>query len=371
MGFRLGIGNIDIRNVRPFDWAAYWASQPEVLFFGLYSDISGGQMPNRVPGATDYLTVAGAVGSETYQCPNTAPYIAADTDYIWFQTDTTQRTTTTAELIGYDFTRTIIKYDNTTPYALRWIMILSEDYDTPSMRNSFDLSIWWSNVLSSYGSVKGNRASEQSIWRSPSELVLTVISGGVQIDWEDTSLGVAETEIWGQSDGGAYALIDTVVAGIITYDDTTAPVDMRYYKLRFKYGSTYGKYSDVISITMLSAEMINQATWAAVGLAYWDTKTGAVGDGTKITFDGGTANVKKNAFWILGRTYRIRTSWVVTSGNINDFYSYALPHVRSASGDYDYIYDDQLDTQVECYCSVGQDFIGELTAVSIKEVLVP
>jgi len=27
MGFRLGIGNIDIRNVRPFDWAAYWAAR--------------------------------------------------------------------------------------------------------------------------------------------------------------------------------------------------------------------------------------------------------------------------------------------------------------------------------------------------------
>ena len=166
MGFRLGIGNIDIRNQR-FNWAAYWATQPEVLFFGLYSDISGGQMPNRVPGATDYLTVAGAVGSETYQCPNTAPYIAADTDYIWFRTDTTQRTTTMAELIEYDFIRTIIKYDNTAPYALRWIMILSDDFETArenKMRDSFDLSIWWSDVLSSHGNVKGNRGAGRSVW---------------------------------------------------------------------------------------------------------------------------------------------------------------------------------------------------------------
>jgi len=84
-------------------WESYWARQPEVLFFGLYSEISGGQMPNKVTGSSDYLTVAGAAGSETYQAPNTAPYIAADTDYIWFKTDESQRTVTTAELIGYDY----------------------------------------------------------------------------------------------------------------------------------------------------------------------------------------------------------------------------------------------------------------------------
>lgn len=148
-------------------WAAWWASQPEVLFFGLYSDISGGQMPNRVPGATDYLTVAGALGAETYQCPNTAPYIAADTDYIWFDIITNQRTATTAQLIGSDFSRTIIKYGDIVPYAIEWIMILSDDFETArenKMRDSFHLSIWWDGFLSSYGNLKGNRGIGRSIW---------------------------------------------------------------------------------------------------------------------------------------------------------------------------------------------------------------
>ena len=56
---------------------------------------------------------------------HTAPYETADTDYIWFKTDSSQRTTTTAELIGYDFTRTIVKYANVTPYAIEAIMILT------------------------------------------------------------------------------------------------------------------------------------------------------------------------------------------------------------------------------------------------------
>jgi hypothetical protein len=152
-------------------WATYWANQSEVLFIGLYSDISGGQMPNRKSGSSDYLTVAGAVGSETYQCPNTAPYIAADTDYIWFKTDVSQRTTTTAELIGYDFTRTIVKYANASPHAIEAIMILSSDYVTDKMRDDFMLSIWWDNTLSAHGNLKGNRGSEQSVWLKYTKLL--------------------------------------------------------------------------------------------------------------------------------------------------------------------------------------------------------
>jgi uncharacterized protein (TIGR02145 family) len=121
-------------------------------------------MPNKVDGGATFLTVAGAAGSETYQCPNTAPYQTADTDYIWFKTDVSQRTTTTAELIGYDFTRTIVKYGNSAPNAIEAIMILSSDVDTAKMRDDFDLSVWWSNVLSAYGNVKSNRGSSRSVW---------------------------------------------------------------------------------------------------------------------------------------------------------------------------------------------------------------
>ena len=151
-----------------FSLSSYWSHQPEVLFFGLYSEISDGKMPNKVDGGATFLTVAGAAGSETYQAPNTAPYQTADTDYIWFKTDVSQRTTTTAELIGYDFTRTIVKYANTAPYAIEAIMILSSDVDTAKMRDDFDLSVWWSNVLSAYGNVKGNRGVGQSVWTAES-----------------------------------------------------------------------------------------------------------------------------------------------------------------------------------------------------------
>lgn len=149
-------------------WESYWASQPEVLFFGLYSDIAGGQMPNRKTGSSDYLTVAGSAGSETYQCPNTAPYIAADTDYIWFKTDASQRTVTTAELIGYDLQRTPVKYANDTPYAISAIMILKSGEVLSSVKldklhTDMSLYAWWSGVLNENGFLKENRTG-QSLW---------------------------------------------------------------------------------------------------------------------------------------------------------------------------------------------------------------
>jgi hypothetical protein len=144
-----------------------WAKQSEVLFYGLYSEISGGRMPNKVTGAVDYLTVAGSAGSETYQAPHNPTYESADTDYIWFKTDSSQRTTTTAELIAYDFSRTIVKYQDVSPYAIESIMILGSVLSTAKenrMRDDFHLSIWWNNVLSSTGNLKGNRGPNISSW---------------------------------------------------------------------------------------------------------------------------------------------------------------------------------------------------------------
>jgi len=165
----LTIGNyIGIGKNSGISLSQYWSHQSEVLFFGLYSEISGGQMPNKVTGATDFLTVAGVAGSETYQAPHTAAYEAADTDYIWFKTDESQRTTTTAELIGYDFTRTIVYYEDTAPNAIVAIMILSSNVDTAKMRNDFHLSIWWNGLLSIYGRLKSNRGAGKSTWTSES-----------------------------------------------------------------------------------------------------------------------------------------------------------------------------------------------------------
>jgi hypothetical protein len=174
-----GTEGVDWENLFVADsWSSYWKAQTEVLFFGLYSDISGGQMPNKVDDGATYLTVAGSAGSETYQCPNTAPYIAADTDYIWFNDDGTQRTTTTAELIGYDLQRTPVRYEDDAPNTIQAIMILkSGETITGTLRDKmfrdFRLSPWWDDSFNDYGRIKSNRSGEQLLWTP--ELTGTII----------------------------------------------------------------------------------------------------------------------------------------------------------------------------------------------------
>jgi len=270
----MGIQNIGIKTIgihKPkagigISWSRWWASRSEVLFFGEVSKITDGKLYNQKSGATDYLTVGGAAGSYTFQCPNTAPYIAADTDKIWFSFEGIQRVPTEAELISYDFTRSIIKYGNTAPNSIEAIMILSSDVDTNKMRDDFNLSIWWDDTLSFHGSTKDNRGIGKSSWpivlTTPTDLALTLISAGVQVDWTDVSGGLNTTEIWGQSDGAAYALLYTIDVGTITAnDDAVTPVDLRYYKIRAKNGSNYSEFTDPVSIAMLGSERIANGTF--------------------------------------------------------------------------------------------------------------
>jgi hypothetical protein len=168
MGIRIGIGNrIKIGGGGGQSWESYWASQPEVLFFGLYSEISGGQMPNKVEGSSDYLTVAGAAGSETYQAPNAAPYIAADADYLWFTNNSVQRTVLTSELIGYDYQRTPVKYEDESPNEIVAIIILNAAVTGIKRDNLFRdmwLSVYWDDSHNDNGHVKENRGAEQKLF---------------------------------------------------------------------------------------------------------------------------------------------------------------------------------------------------------------
>lgn len=159
------IGNSIFRRGGGQSWSSYWSHQTDTfLFFGQIKNISGGQLANEMEGATDYLTVGGSAGSWTFQAPNTADYKTADSDYIFFDPDGTQRTATEAELIAYDFGRTIVYYDDVSPYALRVIAILKPTASVSNkMRTDFHLSVWWDDTLSIYGNVKGNRGSQRSI----------------------------------------------------------------------------------------------------------------------------------------------------------------------------------------------------------------
>jgi len=143
----------------------------KILFYGKNSEIADGKMPNIL--GDDWLTVTGSAGSETFQCPNTAPYIAADTDNIWFTSIANQRTVTFSEAIGYDFQRTIFKYDSYDPFHIREIVILKEDAILTKrainiLMATMDINPWWLGVWNNYGSIKENRAFEQTLWMKKS-----------------------------------------------------------------------------------------------------------------------------------------------------------------------------------------------------------
>lgn len=139
------------------------------LFLGNYSQIADGKMNNTL--STDYLTIAGSVGSETYTCPDNATYKTADEDYIWNTSGGVVRNATTAELKGYDFNRTFIRYNDSSPNSIVSIAILKSGSTLTTseknvMRILFHLSAWWDDTLSSYGYIKDNRGNKKNYWKT-------------------------------------------------------------------------------------------------------------------------------------------------------------------------------------------------------------
>jgi hypothetical protein len=175
----------------------------KMLFWGRYSDISAGQMNNMVIGALDYLTVIGNFGLETYQAPHNATYEAADTDYIWFKIDSSQRIVTTAELIGYDFTRTFVKYDSNSPNYIQEIIILKSgetltESELNYLKYYMQTSIWWDGTLSTYGAIKSNRPIAQKYIFTVEDVILIqdtfTDTNGVRLNAHTMNIGSGWTE---------------------------------------------------------------------------------------------------------------------------------------------------------------------------------
>lgn len=160
---------------------------------------------------------------------------------------------------------------------------------------------------------------------APNGLILSLVSGGIKIDWTDTNSATAQTEIWGQSDGDAYTLLYTMNEGVITKTETINPVDLRYCKIRASRGGVYSEFTTEVSIAMLYPEKIlngsftDTSTWlmgGGVGLKGW------VISGGKANFNAVTTSYGRNIYqgyilW-LAKKYRIKfnISNIVTSGDM-------------------------------------------------------
>lgn len=251
---------------------SYWTQRTindSCVFFAsdnvdILNKVTSTQLPNQVTGSSDYLTVTGTGLDARYRTPDTDTYRTADSDHAFWKTDASESSCDGNRLIGYDFSRVLVKYLDVAPYTIQWIAILKVGaVITNQMRDAFHLSIWWDDTYSFYGVLKQNRLSEKSTWpvppAKPSGLALALIAGqgGVKIDWTDNTSGTAQTEIWGRINSAASALLYTINAGTVTKNDARISEIQMTYKIRSK--SIEGIYSDFtaeVSIAMLSTEYI-------------------------------------------------------------------------------------------------------------------
>lgn len=130
----------------------------KLLFLGSYSSIVDGKMPNAL--GSDWITVNGIVGSETYQCPNTAEYKSADKDLYWFDFSGA-RAVTSSDMVSYDLSRTFIYYNGASPFNIISIAIAKQDAiftqeELDTITKYFHLSIFWSGGIEIYGEIKNN-----------------------------------------------------------------------------------------------------------------------------------------------------------------------------------------------------------------------
>jgi len=137
---------------------------------------SGNQLLNAL--ASDYISIAGkdfatdyipATSSATFTIPNTADYVNADDDNLWFDSGGSLRSVTVAELIGYDFNRTFVMYADDTPYHIYAIGLLADgetltESDWNELHAFFNLSIFYTGTLNLYGHLKANRTIGKSEW---------------------------------------------------------------------------------------------------------------------------------------------------------------------------------------------------------------
>jgi hypothetical protein len=88
---------------------------------------------------------------------------------------------------------------------------------------------------------------------TPLSIDVTQITGGNRITWTDNPSCTDEDgyEVWVSIDGGAYALLDTVAAGVGTYDDNTDYAGSQVtYKVRAYKGTSYSAFTDESEIVI-------------------------------------------------------------------------------------------------------------------------
>jgi hypothetical protein len=379
----------------------YWTQtliNTDCLFYAsdntdLLNKVAATHLPNQVTGSSDFLTVTGTGLNARYRTPDNNTYRTADTDCAFWNPDASESTCDGNRLIGYDLSRILVKYGNTSPYTITEIAILKPGVVvTNGMRDHFDLSIWWDNTLSFHGAIKQNRPLigryvlpvQPSV---PTGVTLTLISGGVRVSCTDTNNGTAQLEIYAQNDGGTSALIQTNAAGVVTYDNTCNPVDLRYYKVRALRGGLYSAFTTELSIAMLGTEIVTNGDFSSA--AGWSLGAGWTIANGKASFDSTTANgeyLSRAGSLVSGHKYRIKLDIIDIFGRSGYTKIWPWPGVTVFSAPFVYPIQYNVNTYLLLYQIAGSSVSTidlsayggpnntasfSLDNFSIKEILMP
>lgn len=104
-----------------------------------------------------------------FNTPDNSSYQNADDDLLWFDSGGTLRDVSVDELYGYDFTRTFVDFDDSSPYNVNAIGILKSgetltESELNAVHDYFKLPLFWSGTLNAYGVLKANRTLEKAEW---------------------------------------------------------------------------------------------------------------------------------------------------------------------------------------------------------------
>lgn len=199
---------------------------------------------------------------------------------------------------------------------------------------------------------------------TPSQFSSEQGSGYIDLFWFNKAGNTMTFEIEANN-GSGWTNITTTAGGAITYRYTYSGPALTF-RIRGKLGTWY---SDYVTEASLGAELVG-ATWNAVGGAYWDIQFDAswTGDGSKL-ISNGTGEAKRNNFWEVGKQYRIRLSITVTSGVLYVYNGYRYDLVYYTTGTHVWFYEPNYTTGFNPLDLFGNAFVGEITELSIKEVL--
>jgi hypothetical protein len=135
---------------------------------------------------------------------------------------------------------------------------LARDATKKILTLTLSTSVVFGDTLSVVYKGKSYSVTNNVALNSPSGLTLSLISGGVKIDFTDNSGGIAQTEIWTQFDGSSSALTYTLAAGIVTKNGVFSAVDgdKVYVKIRALKNGQYSAFTSELNISLVGVEKI-------------------------------------------------------------------------------------------------------------------